>query len=509
MNKWLTAIAALLCSITVNAATEFTVDGIEYTVASTDGTCSVSDYDESFGTEVVIPSSVDYRNRTFSVTSIGNSAFKDCSSLTSITIPENVTSIGDYAFNKCISLKEVIFEDGNEILSLGYASYGYKDVHIGKGLFYDCPLEKVYLGRNLNYKSDYANGYSPFNEKTSLTSVTIGDSVTWIGSSAFRGCTSLTSINIPVGVTSIGGNAFTGCGGEVTVNCNIPTPSSGESGVFYKSKLTKVTIGESVTSIGNYAFNGCTSLEEVVFEDGSETLNLGYNEYNDSYGGEGLFYDCPLENVYLGRNLSYSSSYSCGNSPFYESGRYPTISLGDCITSISACLFYGNSSLTSVTIPESVTSIGGSAFCGCSSLTSITIPERVTSIGDSAFSYCYKLTAINIPESVRSIGDRAFYDCSSLTSISCLATTPPTIYMDTFDSDAYNFADLFVPQGTKDAYQAATGWKNFYFINDTLPSGIDNITVGQSPKIYDLNGRELQAPQQGINIVGGRKVLVK
>ena len=81
--------------------------------------------------------------------------------------------------------------------------------------------------------------------------------------------------------------------------------------------------------------------------------------------------------------------------------------------------------------------------------------------------------------------------------------------MDTFDSDAYNFADLFVPQGTKDAYQAATGWKNFYFINDTLPSGIDNITVGQSPKIYDLNGRELQAPQQGINIVGGRKVLVK
>ena len=314
MNKWLTAIAALLCSITVNAATEFTVDGIKYTVASADGTCSVSDYDESFGAEVVIPSSVDYRNRTFSVTSIGGYAFSDCSSLTSITIAEGVTSIGNYAFYGC-------------------------------------------------YK---------------LTAINIPESVRSIGDRAFRDCSSLTSITIPEGVTSIGSYAFYGCSGELTVNCNIPSASSYENGAFYKSKFTKVTIGEGVTSIGNYAFYGC-----------------------------------------------------------------------------------------------------------------------------------YKLTAINIPESVRSIGDRAFRDCSSLTSISCLATTPPTIYMDTFDSDAYNFADLFVPQGTKDAYQAATGWKNFYFINDTLPSGIDNITVGQSPKIYDLNGRELQAPQQGINIVGGRKVLVK
>ncbi|MBQ8220379.1 MAG: leucine-rich repeat domain-containing protein [Bacteroidaceae bacterium] len=461
---WLTTIVVLLCSITVNADTKFTVDGIEYTVSSTDGTCSVSGYDESFGTEVVIPSSVDYKNRTFSVTSIGYCAFNDCSSLASITIPEGVTgieekafykcrsltsftiptsvmSIGDDAFYWCSSLKEVFFEDGSKTLTLG-------DVK-GKGLFSDCPLEKVYLGRNLNYNDSY---YSPFSDKTQLTSVTIGGNVTSIGKHAFAYCSSLTSITIPANVTSIGDYAFNDCSSLASIT--IPEGVTGIWNYAFSdcSSLTSITIPASVTSIGHVAFERCTSLKEVTIEDGSEELACGRM----------LFNGCLLEEVYLGRDLRYET----------DDPRFVP--------------FGHNSNLTSLTIGESVTSIGDYAFYQCSSLASITIPASVTSIGQYTF-----------------------YGCSSLASISCLAKTPPTIDKKTFDSDSYNFADLFVPQGTKDAYQAATGWKNFYSISDTLPSGICDIAVGQSSKIYNLNGRELQTPQQGINIINGKKVLVR
>jgi len=201
----------------------------------------------------------------------------------------------------------------------------------------------------------------------------------------------------------------------VTYNNNTYSVTSIGYGAFYGcSSLTAITIPEGVTSIGNCAFDDCTALQNVIIEDGSTTLSLGYNHYYSSGTGQGLFYDCPLEEVYLGRNLSYSSYSSDGYSPFYKSNRIPVITLGNSVTTISPYLFYGNTNLTFITIPESVTSIGEDAFSGCRSLTAITIPEGVTSIGDYAFSGCSSLTAITIPESVTSIGSSAFYNCSSL-----------------------------------------------------------------------------------------------
>ena len=486
-------------------------------------------------TSVVLPNSV---------TSIGSSAFSGCNEITSITIPESVTSIGNGAFDNCSGLKEVILEDGEEILSLGYNASS-------QGLFYDCPLETIYLGRTLSYDSSSSYGYSPFYNKASITSVAIGDNVTSIGNYAFYGCNKITSIVIPNSVTFIGSHAFYSCSSLISLTMGNGVTSIGNYAFYYCKKLASITIPSSVTSIGNYAFNGCSSLKEIIFEDGEELLTLGYNYYYsyNSGTGQGLFYDCPLETIYLGRTLSYGSSSSYGYSPFYNKATITSVTIGDNVITIgdyafSSCsgltsltigkevasigyeAFSGCSKITSVVIPESVASIGSYAFHNCSGLTLLTIGDGVTSIGYEAFSGCSKITSVVIPNSVTSIGSHAFYNGSSLTSVligngvteigsssfsGCTALTNLTIGSSVssigskafagcndieniyalntkaitcdesiFATDTYNNATLYVPEGREQAYAKATPWSTFYIKTMTTPTESFDVKIGSA-----------------------------
>ena len=180
------------------------------------------------------------------VTKIGNYAFDDCSSLTSITIPNSVTSIGYYAFYGCSGLTSVTIP--NSVTSINY------------GTFYGCSrLTSVTIPNSVTSIGYYAFGYC-----SGLTSVTIPNSVTRIENYAFSNCSSLTSVAIPESVTSIGHYAFYGCSGLTSVT--IPNSvTSIEDGTFYGcSGLTSVTIPNSVTRIGYYAFYGCTGLTSVT-----------------------------------------------------------------------------------------------------------------------------------------------------------------------------------------------------------------------------------------------------
>ena len=182
------------------------------------------------------------------------------------------------------------------------------------------------------------------------------------------------------------------------------------------TNLTSVVIPNSVTEIKNYAFNGCTKLATVTIEDGETTLSLGYNNYNSYDIGKGLFYDCPITTLYLGRNLSYDTGFSYGRSPFYSVKTLQEVVVGNSVTSIDDNAFMYCSGLTSVMIGNSVTSIGDWAFCNCRGLTSVTIPNSVTSIGNDAFGNCSGLESVRIGNSVTSIGSSAFCG-SSLTSV--------------------------------------------------------------------------------------------
>ena len=243
------------------------------------------------------------------------------------------------------------------------------------GYAYDFSVDGIYYSKYsdgktafVTYKDTSFNSYSgsvviPSTVTYSGTTY----SVTNIGDDAFENCSGLKTVIIPNSVTSIGKFAFNYCIG-----------------------LTSVTIGNSVTSIGNCAFDNCSGLKQLTIQDGTSTLSLGYNSKSSSSSsvGEGLFYDSPLERVYLGRDLSYDTSKSCGYSPFYGKSTIKELTIGNSVTSIVEWAFYKCSGLTSVTIPNSVTSIGEYAFCNCSGLTSVTIPNSVTEIGNWAFSGC-------------------------------------------------------------------------------------------------------------------------
>lgn len=286
----------------------------------------------------------------------------------------------------------------------------------------------------------------------------------------------------------------------------------GESAFSGCSGLTGITIPNSITSIDNYAFNNCKGLKNLVIEDGTETLNLGYNIMNTygGYTGQGLFYDCSLETLYLGRNLKYETDGNYGFSPFYSIKSLAEVTIGNSVTSIDVNAFWECSGLTSITIPNSVTFIGGGAFQDCSSLTSITIPNSVTYIWGMTFYGCSSLTSVTIPNSVTSIYNEAFYGCSGLTSITLgssvaeidlrafygcdklmtiysLNPTPPTVSRSNFTNQQYLDAKVYVPQGSLAAYQAADPWLNFWNIQEIDPTGIDNVSVdkGQFVTIED------------------------
>ena len=351
---------------------EFTVDGIRYYYTNEDDDEVSVTYSSSgkYSGNIVIPSTVTYNGKQYTVTKIGTGAFRDCTGLTAVTLPNAMTSIGRNAFRDC----------------------------------------------------------------TGLTTVTISNSVTSIGSYAFYGCTGLTEVTIPNAMTDIGGWAFTYCTGLQTVIWNahnvqdIPLNKSGTPmpPFLYCKNLTdfvfgdevehipaylcynltslkNLVIGNSVTTIGSYAFSSCTGLKKVI-----------WNARNaNGFQDDTPFSDCEnLTEFVFGDEVEHIPDYLC-----YNLTSLKNLVIGNSVTNIRSHAFKGCTGLTAVTLPNAMTDIGGWAFAYCTGLTEVTIPNAVTYIGSGAFSGCTGLTEVTIPNAVTEIGFRAFSGCTGLTEV--------------------------------------------------------------------------------------------
>ena len=394
------------------------------------------------------------------VTTIGMSAFYNCTNLTSVTLPASVTSIGNEAFLECSSMESISIPAS--VTSIGYDAFGgctkMESFNVAEG--------------NANYAS--ADGVLFNKDKTTLIQYpagkeanpyTIPSTVTAIGENAFIGCAKLASVTIPANVTSIGNFAFSGC-----------------------TSLASVTIPAGVTSIGAYTFSVCTSLASVTFAAGSALTSIGYNAFYNctnlgsvtipasvtTIGNSAFFYCTSLASVIVLATTppALGSSAFEGNAsdrkiyvPSASVGTYknatnwitykddivaiPVVASGDCgteghesevtweiigtspnytliISGTGEMKGYDpgeqpwktyNGGITTVVIGNGVTNIGKNICYGYPTLTYVSIPASVTSIGEQAFKGCEKLTSVSIPDDVTSIGKKAFNGCISLSSI--------------------------------------------------------------------------------------------
>ena len=304
-------------------------EGLRYTLINNNAEYEVSGIGTCSATYVVIPST--YNGKP--VTSIGNHAFSNCHSLTSIEIPNSVTSIGSLAFWRCDSLQ---YNLQNGLKYLGNSTNKY---------LYLAGVENTAITTAKIDSNCRLIGYRAFYNRSSLTSIVIGDNVTSIGEEAFSYCSSLTNIIVDENnatYKSIDGNLYS---------------KDGKTLIQYArgKSATSFTIPSSVTSIGDYAFSGYSSLTSIEIP--NSVTSIGYRA-------------------------------------FYYCDSLTSIEIPNSVTSIGYGAFSYCSSLTSIEIPDSVTSIGSDAFYHCSSLTSVVIGDSVTSIGVAAFWYCYSLTSI-------------------------------------------------------------------------------------------------------------------
>lgn len=505
---------------------------------------------------------------------IGPRAFYDCASLQRLDLPYSVTSIREYAFTGCNSLAHIEWGGPKDLTVSSMDATGLKrlvfhgNVTIyDSGVFretatslvqvrYDQYATKVqadlFMGikslKELHMESIESIGNNAFKDCTSLESVVLPETLTKTGISSFAGCTALKSIELPQSLTTVSESLFEG-----------------------DTSLESITFGENVTRIDGKAFKGCHSLKSIVFpmslsNIATSCLDNCQNLTSITIGGEkalngldnALAKDSPLESLTLRGNVTARFNRETLRKVTFSD--YCDEISGSCFTDcvnltdvdfsyikkLGRYSFRNCTSLASVDL-SNVEEISYYAFCECANLAQVTLGDKLTEIGDHAFSKT-AISSLKIPDSVTSFGyleecpnlteiiygdgltnisgkprgcDKLtkvelgrnvthvdLYYFTNLKNLTVKTTTPP--HANSFKTEIYNAATLWVPTGCAEAYRAATTWKNFTDIRERDFAGIEDVKADAEGVLLNINGDVLEISSDRnllIHDIRGRKVV--
>jgi hypothetical protein len=450
-------------------------------------TASLIAYEKSSAqTDVIIPNELVLGKTTFAVTSIAAQVFANCTSITSVVIPDNVTVVGYQAFAGCTALSKVTLPQ-TTIPS------------ISSSCFENCT--SLPLTQGIRY-ADYML-LGPV-DKTQTT-YTIKFATRLIADYAFWGCNNLTAIELTNHVEKIAEHAFDRCAALASVTTNKKLVTIGDYAFYACSSLASMALPKTVKEIGRCAFTKCTALQQIDLSEGLEKIGEQAFRHCESLkkctipasvkemriGG---INEVPGEEDYLMLVSNFSQctaldtvvilSKTIGEADLlaqYFGWNIPNYVLGEGIEKLGFRAFYNTPGLKSIQfpaslktigvaafrevalkeieLPNSVTMIADSAFCGAFALHHINL-ENVEAIGAEAF-YYVPLYELNLPASVTTIGEKAFEYCTALKSITSEAVTPPTLGNQCFSYDKVRDIPVTVPVASLADYQKATGWKEF------------------------------------------------
>ena len=473
-TKLLTLLLAVAASIgTMFAGNEVQIGDLYYYLLTNHRVEVTSPNSGEYSGDIVIPASVTYKSVTYSVTSIGSYAFRYCTGLTSVTIPNSVTTIGKEAFYHCTGLTSVTIPNSVTIIE--------------NMAFREC------TGLTSPVYNAHVFAYMP----TSFSGAyTIPDGIESIAGNAFWNCIGLTSVTIPNSVTSIGNFAFSSCTGltyveapavffdileddwsyytkiltHVVVNGG---ELSGKALLFinrsYKTLQTLDVSGVTNTEFTDEAFKGCYNLQQLVLPAG--LTHISYNSVAECIKLNSVVIPAGVTEI---DDRAFEDCRSLGSVNF----------AGDALRRIGNWAFYNCHALENIEIPAGVTEIGAGAFYGCTYLNNLSMPASVQSIGDNCFALCSKISQMNVDAVLPpAVEDKTFYEVSTE-------------------------APVYVPDESVTTYKAHPVWGKLNIIGKSdRPQAIENtkanakttkilrdgqIFILRGEKVYTLTGQEVK-----------------